>query len=348
MARAVELAASGRFRVEPNPLVGCVLVKGGRVVAEGHHAYWGGPHAEAMALNKAGPRAKGATAYVTLEPCGHKGKTPPCAGALLRAGVKEVVYAHVDPHPVTAGAGPALLREGGVRVRKAPVPAALRKLMAPYLAHVGLRRPWVVAKWAMSADGRTATRTGDSKWISSEVSRRWAHRNLRAHADAILVGAETVRTDDPELTNRSGRGRQPLRVVVCGRNKIPRRSRVLTDGGATLLAAPTGFRAPPRTEVMACGQLGRVDPKWLLKGLYERGLRRLLLEGGGALAGAFFDRQLVDQVAIFLAPRILGGRDAPAPVGGRGRATVDQGLPLEHPLLQNLGGDQLLEGYLSG
>ncbi len=346
MARAVELAALGRFRVEPNPMVGCVLVKGGRVLGEGHHGGWGGPHAEAVALKNAGTRAKGATAYVTLEPCGHRGKTPPCAHALLRAGVKEVVYAHVDPHPVTAGAGPALLRQGGVRVRKAPVPAALRRLMEPYLAHIGRPRPWVVAKWAMSADGRTATRAGDSKWISGEASRRWAHRNIRARVDAILVGAEPVRADDPELTNRSGRGRQPLRVVVCGRNKIPRRSRMLTDGGATLLAAPAGFRAPPGGDVMTCGQLGRVDPKWLLKGLFERGIRRLLIEGGGAVLGSFFDRQVVDPVAIFLAPRIIGGRDAVSPVAGRGAARLESVPALTHVAFQTLGKDQLLEGYV--
>ena len=315
-------------------------------MGEGYHGSWGGPHAEAVALKKAGTRAKGATAYVTLEPCGHAGKTPACARALVRAGVKDVVYAHADPHPVTAGLGLEILRASGVRVRKAPTPSRLRKLMERYVAHLGRARPWVIAKWAMSADGRIATREGDSKWISGETARRWAHRNLRARVDAILVGANTVRVDDPRLTNRTGRGRQPLRVVACGTRPLPRKSRLLLDGGATLLAAPSGFRAPGGAEVMRCGRKGRVDPRALLKGLAKRGVQRLLMEGGGELLGTFFDRGLVDQVAVFMAPRILGGAGAVSPVTGRGRASVERAVVLEHIARHDLGEDQLVEGYL--
>jgi diaminohydroxyphosphoribosylaminopyrimidine deaminase/5-amino-6-(5-phosphoribosylamino)uracil reductase len=342
LALATELAARGRFRVEPNPPVGCVLVRGGRIVGEGWHASWGGPHAEAAALRRAGTRAKGATAYVTLEPCAHQGKTPPCADALIRAGVAEVVYSHKDPNPVTAGRGPTRLREAGVRVRRVPAP---RALLARYLAHLGRRRPWVIAKWAMTLDGRIAARGGDSRWVTSEAARRWAHENLRAHADAIVVGAGTVRADDPALTNRT-RGPQPLRVVVCGRRPLPRRARVL--GRGTVLAVPAGFRAPAGTEAVACGRAGRVDPRRLLAALHARGIRRVLVEGGAGILGAFLDKGLVDQVAVFIAPKVVGGGGAVPAVAGRGGARMADALEVVEPQYHRFGGDLLLEGYLLG
>ena len=342
------LAARGRLRVEPNPLVGCVLVRGNRVVGEGHHAYWGGPHAEANALEEAGRKAKGATAYVTLEPCGHGGKTPPCADALIRAGVREVVYAHADPNPETAGRGPERLREAGVKVtRQGRAPKYVRELLHPYLAHLACRRPWVIAKWAMTLDGRIATRSGDSKWITAEKTRRWTHRHLRARVDAILVGAGTVLTDDPALTNRSGRGRQPLRVVVCGRRPLWPRSKVLRDGGPTLLAVPQQFRAPPDADVVVCGRLWKVDPHRLLSELFDRGLRRVLVEGGGELLGSMFDAGLVDQAAVFLGPRIVGGISAIQAVAGRGRARMEEALRLDHMAHHTIGPDQVIEGYVS-
>lgn len=347
LARAAELAAAGVLAVEPNPPVGCVLARGDRVVGEGWHRAWGGPHAEVEALRRAGRRARGATAYVTLEPCGHHGKTPPCADALIAAGVAEVVYATADPHPVTAGRGPALLHAAGVRVRRAAAPAALDELLRPYLEHIGRGRPWVIAKWAASLDGRIATRSGDARWISSEASRDHAHRTWRARVDAILVGAGTVRADDPRLTNRSGRGGIPLRVVLCGKRPIPRRSRLLRDGGPTLLAVSRGYRVPPGAEALVCGRNGRVDPEWLLRALHERGVRRLLAEGGGKTLGALFDAGLVDQVAAFIAPRILGGNGARAPVLGRGAARAGSAIRLNPVRWRRIGGDLLVEGLVS-
>ncbi len=339
LGRAAGLAEKGRFRVEPNPLVGCVLVGKGGVVGEGWHAHWGGPHAEAMALRRAGRRARGATAYVTLEPCAHHGKTPPCADALIRAGVREVVYARADPNPVTAGRGPGRLRAAGVRVRRARAPS---DVLAPYLRHLKRRRPWVIAKWAMTLDGKIAARGGDSKWVTSEAARRWAHENLRAHADAILVGAGTVRADDPALTNRAG-GRRPLRVVVCGQRPLPKGARVLGPG--TLLAVPRGFRAPKGTDAVVCGAR-RVDVRRLLAALHGKGVRRLLVEGGAGILGAFFDAGAVDQVAVFLAPRIVGGSGALAAVGGRGKSRMAAAAAIEEPLYHRIGGDLLVEGYL--
>jgi diaminohydroxyphosphoribosylaminopyrimidine deaminase/5-amino-6-(5-phosphoribosylamino)uracil reductase len=343
------LAARGRLRVEPNPLVGCVLVRRNRVVGEGHHADWGGPHAEANALDAAGGKAKGATAYVTLEPCGHGGKTPPCADALIRAGVKEVVYAHADPNPETAGRGPRRLRAAGVKVtRRGRAPRYVRELLQPYLAHLECRRPWVIAKWAMTLDGRIATRNRDSKWITADEARRWAHRHLRARVDAILVGAGTVLIDDPALTNRSGRGRQPLRVVLCGRRPLWPRSQVLSDGGPTLLAVPQQFRSPPGAEAIVCGRVWKVDPHRLLRGLFDLGIRRVLVEGGGELLGSLFDAGVVDQAAVFVSPRVVGGISAIQAVAGRGRARMADALQLDHVAHHTIGPDQVIEGYLVG
>ena len=346
LRRAAELAVAGRFRVEPNPPVGCVLVRRGKVVGEGYHRYWGGAHAERAALRAAGQRARGATAYVTLEPCAHRGKTPPCTGALVRAGVKAVVYAHGDPNPATAGQGPAQLREAGVEVRKVRAPALVRELLAPYRTHLERRRPWVIAKWAMTLDGRTATRTRDSKWITAKKTRKWAHKNLRAHVDAILVGAGTVLTDDPSLTNRAGRGRQPLRVVVCGRRALWPRAKVLKDGGPTLLAVPAQFRPPAGHEVEVCGRTWKVDVRWLLTKLHDRGIRRVLVEGGGELLGSLFDAGLVDQACVFLADRVVGGISAVQPVAGKGKARMDEAFALRHAVHHTIGPDHVVEGYV--
>ncbi len=293
-----------------------------------------------MALRRAGRRARGATAYVTLEPCAHHGKTPPCADALIRAGVVEVVYAQGDSNPLTSGKGPLRLKAAGVRVRRARAPS---DLLEPYRRHLGRRRPWVIAKWAMTLDGKIAARGGDSRWVTSDAARRWAHENLRAHADAILVGAGTVRADDPALTNR-GKGRQPLRIVVCGREPLPRGARVL--GPRTLLAVPKGFRAPRGTDTLVCGARGRVDVRRLLAALRARGIGRLLVEGGAAILGAFFDAGVVDQVAVFLGPKIVGGALGLAPVGGEGKARMASAPPIRDAIFHRFGGDLLVEGYL--
>jgi len=345
--RAAELAVRGRLRVEPNPVVGCVLVKRGRAVGEGWHARWGKAHAEATALKEAGEKARGATAFVTLEPCAHEGKTPSCTAALVKAGVKRVVYAAADPNPETAGEGPRELREAGIEVEKVRTPAVIRRQLEPYRAHLERRRPWVIAKWAMTLDGRIATRTSVSRWITGERARRWVHRELRSTVDAVVVGAGTIRADDPELSNRSGRGTTPLRVVVCGRRRLPSRARLLTDGGPTLLAAPERFRGPPDVETLTCGRTGRVDPRRMMRLLYKRGLRRVLVEGGAGLLGALFDRGLVDQVAAFTAPRIVGGMAAMAPVGGRGRARMEDAIELTDIAHGAFGDDRLIEGLVA-
>ncbi|MHC4340813.1 MAG: bifunctional diaminohydroxyphosphoribosylaminopyrimidine deaminase/5-amino-6-(5-phosphoribosylamino)uracil reductase RibD [Planctomycetota bacterium] len=344
--RAASLAAQGRLRVDPNPPVGCVLVRRGRVVSEGWHRYWGGPHAEVEAIRAAGQLARGATSYLTLEPCAHKGKTPPCADALIDAGVAKVVYAHADPNPKTAGKGPARLQEAGVEVRKVRSPAAVRELLRPYVEHLKRRRPWIIAKWAMTLDGRIATRTGDSGWITSPAARQWAHRNFRGRVDAILAGSGTVRVDDPALSNRSGRGRQPLRIVVCGRRPLHPRARILNDGGPTLVVAPDQFRWPKKAETLSCGRASRVELSRMMRKLHDRGIHRILVEGGGELLGSLFDLGLVDQVLVFVAPKIVGGISAVPAVAGRGKSAMDEALRLERAHHRLIGPDHVIEGYL--
>ncbi len=346
LARAAELAEQGRFRVEPNPVVGCVIVRKNKIVGEGFHAYWGGPHAEAAALRQARDDARGATVYVTLEPCGHRGKTGPCADALIRAGVKEVVFAATDPNPSTSGVGPKRLKEAGVIVRRARASKIIRAQLEPYFTAQGRNRPWVIAKWAMTLDGKIATRTGDSRWISCEKSRKFAHRHYRARCDAIMCGAGTVRTDDPSLTNRSGRGPQPLRVIVAGRRRLPSKSKVLNREATTIVAVPEPHLAPKRVESIVAGHGGKVDLKKLLRALHTRGIRRVLVEGGGEVHGALFDKNLVDQIAVFIAPKIIGGVAATAAVAGRGIGKMPQGMTLKDQREQKIEDDRLIEAFV--
>jgi len=345
LARAAELAERGRLRVEPNPVVGCVLVKGDRIVGEGWHARFGEAHAERAAIADAGGEARNATAYVTLEPCDHEGRTPPCSVALIEAGIQEVVYAHADPNPKTACAGPKRLRAAGVLVRRARASAEIRKQLAPYLAHLDTGRPWVIAKWAMTLDGRIATRSGDSKWITQPETRDWSHAEFRGGVDAIIAGAATLRADDCELSNRSGQGGQPLRVIVCGEKPLPKKARIY-QGEPALFAIPEGFRAPEGVDTVVCGKNDRVAPGRLLKQLHKRGVRRLLLEGGPTLAGSFFDKDLVDQVAIFVAPKIVGGAASHAALGGKGARMMADARHLEFVAHRQLGTDTLIEGLL--
>ncbi|MHC4850152.1 MAG: bifunctional diaminohydroxyphosphoribosylaminopyrimidine deaminase/5-amino-6-(5-phosphoribosylamino)uracil reductase RibD [Planctomycetota bacterium] len=328
LLRAAELAERGALRVAPNPTVGCVIVRNGQIVGEGFHARFGEAHAERNALEVAGKRSEGATAYVTLEPCDHHGRQPPCTDALIEAGIAEVVYAHEDP----LRDGIRKLKAAGIRERKSRV-----KVPAPTLGSI---RPWVIAKWAMTLDGRIATQDGDSKWISDEAARDWAHREFRGGVDAIIAGAGTVRADEPALTNRSGEGGQPLRVLVCGRNKLPKR-----DAENTLLAVPKGFKVPGGFESAVCGKKGRVKPRLLLKELADRGVRRVLLEGGPKLLGSFFAKGLVDQVVVFVGPKIVGGTKGP--IEGWHVDGMSGALELEHARHQSLANTLVYEGIVA-
>ncbi len=353
MGRALRLAEQGIGRTSPNPMVGAVLVKDERVVGDGAHLRAGGPHAEAVALEMAGASARGATLYVTLEPCAHFGRTPPCADALVRAGVARVVAACSDPYREVAGRGLARLRAAGVAVRVGVREAEARGLNRAFLCAVTEGRPHVTLKAAMTLDGRIAAADGASRWITGEAARLEAHR-LRFAADALLVGIGTVLADDPRLTVRHAGlpPKEPLRVVADSRLRIPPEARIFRAGDparvvvACVAPAPAGpaaaLRARGARVLELPGDGGRVDLRALLAALRALDVIAVLAEGGAELGGALAEASLVDRVAFFVAPRLLGGRDAPGALGGRGRA-LKQSLALGDLVTRRLGDDLLIE-----
>jgi len=314
MQRALALAEKGRGRVHPNPMVGAVLVRGDRVIGEGFHRSFGEAHAEVEAIRRAGKRAKGSTLYVNLEPCSHWGKTPPCADAVLRAGVKRVVAAMKDPNPAVAGRGFQKLKRGRVSVTSGVLADDARYLNRAFVTWVTRKRPYVTLKVASSLDGRTATRTGESQWITSQESRRVGHV-LRAGVDAIAVGRSTVQHDNPSLTAH-GLGKNPVRVVFDSRLRSPAASRVFSA------QAPTWCLATDHSVLSHLDQMKRrgvqvllckpdadrrVSVKDALRRLAARGITHLLVEGGLALQHSFLQAGVVDEVVWFIAPMIIGG-----------------------------------------
>ncbi len=358
MARALELAALARGRTSPNPMVGAVLVRDGEVVGEGHHERAGGAHAEVVALAAAGGRARGADLYVNLEPCSHHGRTPPCADALLAAGVARVFAAMGDPDPRVSGRGFARLREGGVTVSVGMLGEEARRLNEVHCTFVGRGRPHVTLKLGMSLDGRIATRTGESRWITDEAARELVHR-MRDTADAILVGIGTVLADDPSLTTRlpGGGGRNPHRVVVDSHLRIPLRSRLLTQRarGKTILVACPGapreraeeLRAAGAEVLVVPGGRRRVDIAAVVGALGGIGITSLLVEGGSEIAASFIASGVVDKLVAFVAPIIIGGKEAPAAVGGAGVAALADAPRLQGVRWEPVGGNLMVVGHLT-
>ncbi len=330
MARALELARRGLYTTDPNPRVGCVLVKDQRLVGEGWHERAGEPHAEVHALRQAGEAARGATAYVTLEPCSHQGRTGPCAVALAEAGVARVVVAMADPNPAVAGRGLALLREAGIEVEVGVLEDPSRELNPGFIMRMDHARPFVRLKMAMSLDGRTAMRSGESQWITGPQARREVQR-LRARSSAVLTGVESVIFDNSRLTVRPEQaelegveliaGRQPLRVVVDTRLRLPEAAACLTEPGRTLVATVEEHEPERLERLEAAGAEvlclpadgnGRVDLHALLRHLADvEQVNEVLLETGATLAGAMLDAGLVDEMQLFVAPTLLGGEARP-------------------------------------
>jgi diaminohydroxyphosphoribosylaminopyrimidine deaminase/5-amino-6-(5-phosphoribosylamino)uracil reductase len=360
MERAVRLARRRLGRTSPNPPVAAVIVEGDEVVGEGCHRGAGKPHAEVEALRAAGERARGAAIYVTLEPCCHYGRTPPCAPALIHAGIKRVVAPFADPDPRVAGKGFDELRRAGVQVVVGVGQKEAESLIEAHRKYVTERMPFVTLKMAASLDGKIATRAGRSRWISSEKARRWSRR-LRRLNDAIMVGLGTVIADDPELqapplrSGQAGEGarRQPLRVVVDSLARLPLNARLLSNSRQPPLIAVTE-KADPRkvqqlrelgAEVLTVpSDDGRVDLRELLRELAEREITSVIVEGGGTLAASLLEKGLVDRVAIVIAPIILGGQEAPTPVEGEGVEDIAQALRLRDVQVKRLGPDILVEG----
>jgi diaminohydroxyphosphoribosylaminopyrimidine deaminase/5-amino-6-(5-phosphoribosylamino)uracil reductase len=357
MQRALALAGQALGRVSPNPAVGAVLVCDGQVVGEGFTRPPGGPHAEVVALEQAGEAARGSTLYVSLEPCCHQGRTPPCTGAIIAAGVAEVHMAMFDPDPNVNGRGRKELEAAGIAVQVGECEQEALRLNEAYVKHRTTGLPFVIAKFAASLDGRIAAASGDSRWISGPQSRQWAHEQ-RTTMDAIMVGANTVVVDDPQLTARPGdqeSERQPLRVVIDSRGRTPANARVLQEPGRALIA--TSERSDPSwrqameaagAEVLVLpGDGDYLDLRVLLKALAERGVLSLLVEGGGILLGSLFDQGLVDKVQVIVAPLIIGAAEAPAAVAGRGAHRLAQAWRLREVAIERLGDDILIIGYLT-
>lgn len=357
MRYALQLAGQGLGLVEPNPPVGAVVVDQHlNLISDGWHQRFGGPHAEVNALTAAGSLARGATLYCTLEPCSHSGKTPPCAPAVIAAGIRRVVIGTRDPAPHVDGQGMALLRQAGVEVEVGVCEAEARRLIAPFRRLMLEGLPWVHAKWAMSLDGRIATRSGDSQWISNEPSRAKAHE-LRGRCDAIVVGVTTVLRDDPHLTARPVGPRVATRVVLDSQARTPLSSRLVRTSCETPVLVVTSVHAPEdqveglRTagvEVLSlaetAGNPGRPALRLLLDELGRRRMTHVLLEGGAGVLGSAFDGGLVNECHVFIAPRVIGGREALSPVGGVGTEWMKDIQSLTHVQVDPLGDNLYLRG----
>ncbi|MEW6748164.1 MAG: bifunctional diaminohydroxyphosphoribosylaminopyrimidine deaminase/5-amino-6-(5-phosphoribosylamino)uracil reductase RibD [Candidatus Micrarchaeota archaeon] len=349
MALAIRLAK--KAEPFPNPKVGAVLVKDGKIIGEGYHKAPGKPHAEIEAIRNAERKtrnphvARGATLYVSLEPCSHKTKrTPPCTEAIISEGISKVVYGMADPNPLVSGA--RMLKRAGVEVVGPVAERKGRTLNKTYIANIS-KKPFVAIKAAMSADGKTATRTGDSKWISDEKSREFVHR-MRTEYDAVMVGANTVRCDDPALTSH-GKGRDPYRIIIDGRLSIPERSGVLKNkDGKTIVAtsesAPKAklARLSKKALVLRCGR-GKVDLKLLAQSLGAMGIKRMLIEGGSELNAEALDAGIIDRLYLFVAPKLIGGKEGKGVFGGKGIAEVRGAMRLGKMKMKRIGGDLLLQ-----
>ncbi len=360
MRQATALALRGEGAVEPNPMVGCVIVRNGEVVGQGFHEQFGGRHAEVNALVEAGERAMGATAYVTLEPCCHFGKTPPCTQALIKGGIEHVVIGVEDPFAEVSGRGIAELRAAGIRCEVGICAAEAAWILAPYRKLIATGRPWVIAKWAMTLDGKLATRTGNSQWISSEASRAVVHQ-LRGRVDAIVVGSGTALKDNPQLTARPANfadvKRRAVRVVGDANAVLPITSRLVQ----TAADVPVVVAVSERADATKCSELSSAGVEVLrcpgdsheqrLDGLFkELGRRRItnvLVEGGSHLLGTLFDMRAIDEVHVFIAPKFAGGAAALSPIGGVGIERMADALRLADIAIEELDGDVYVHGRVA-
>jgi len=356
MWMALDLARQGRGRTSPNPMVGAVIVQESEVVGTGYHQAAGSPHAEIIALEKAGKKAKGATLYLNLEPCCHQGRTGPCTEAIINAGISRVVAAMQDPNPLVSGKGFARLREAEIKVKEGVLEEKARQLNEGFIKYIATSRPFVAIKVAMSLDGKIGTITGDSQWITGEKARQFVHR-LRDHTDVIMVGIGTVLKDNPRLTTRieDGGGKDPVRVIVDSTARLPIDAKVVegTSTARTILAVTE--QAPldklksleeKGVEIIKLPSIqGFVDLVALMKELAKRDLTAVLVEGGGTLNYSLLSQGLVDKLYVFIAPLILGGRQSPTAFGGSGIESLSKAWLVEDIEMKQFDQDLLLIGY---
>lgn len=357
MKRAVELALKGKGYTSPNPLVGAVIVKEGRIIGEGYHQYYGGPHAEVNAVNNACQDVAGGTMYVTLEPCSHFGKTPPCAKLIIDNKIKKVVIGMRDPNPIVAGKGIQLLRDQNIEVIVGVLEEEVKKINEIFIKYISTKLPFCILKTAMTLDGKIATSIGDSKWISNEKSREYVHE-IRHQVSGIMVGIGTVLKDDPSLTTRlvDKEGVDPVRIIVDTKGKIPLDAKVLNlNSNAKTIIATTEKADKNKLELIKEKKAEiiitplknkQVDLEYLIKKLGEMEIDSILIEGGSTLNYSILEEGLVDKMISFIAPKIIGGENAKTPVGGEGRDYIKNAIELERIKLKMIEQDIMIEGYL--
>lgn len=353
MKRALRLAEKGRGRTSPNPMVGAVLVKNGDIVGEGYHARPGGPHAEIVALQQAGQEASGAVLYLNLEPCTHYGKTPPCAPQVIQSNVNRVVIGMEDPNPSVKGSGVEALRRAGLNVEVGILERECRKLNEVFCKYILKKEPFVILKVAATLDGKIATRKGDSKWISGEASRHLVHQ-LRARVDGVLVGIGTVLKDDPKLTARIPKGRDPYRIVLDSQLKTPEEAEVIRASPSKTIIASTEIAPKDKIEkfkkkgvqvLLFDEKEGKINLKSCLSKLGEIGMTSLMVEGGSQVNGSFLDEGLVDKLLLFLSPKMMGDPKALGIFGGKGVSSIQEAIALREMKVRRVGEDILLESY---
>ncbi len=357
MQQALDLAALARGRTSPNPLVGAIVVKDGVVVGQGYHRKAGTPHAEIHALQRAGGLSKGATLYVTLEPCSHYGLTPPCTQAIIAAGIKKCVVALKDPNPLVNGQGLALMREAGIETEIGILHDKAEKLNEVFIKNIRTGLPFVVLKTAMTLDGKIASVSGDSKWVTSETARQRVHE-LRDQLDGIMVGIGTVLADDPQLNTRltAQEGKDPVRIILDGRLDLPLNSRIVKSSHRQPTLVFASQKASPQKAreleqaglevIIVEGEPEQLDLEQLLKVVAQRKITSVLVEGGGTVNAGMLEADLVDKVYWFIAPKIIGGQGAPTPVGGKGLQTMAGAIELADMAPELIGPDILLTGYI--
>lgn len=353
MQRALQLATKGNGFVNPNPMVGAVIVKDGQIIGEGYHTVHGKPHAEIEALKNAQESVEGATIYVTLEPCSHYGKTPPCAAAIIQAGISEVVIATLDPNPLVSGRGVKMLQQAGIKVVSGVLESEAKELNKIFLKFITAKTPYVLLKTAMTIDGKIATHTGNSRWVSGEQSRRKVHE-LRHSLMGIMVGINTVLKDNPSLNCRLGEDvsvRQPVKIIIDSLLRTPLNAR-LWDDGDVIIATTEQVSEESKSKYEAQGAkiiiagMKQISLPLLMQKLGELGIDSVLLEGGATLNASALKDNIVDEVWTFIAPKIIGGKTAPTAVGGEGIAFMKDALPLQQLTVESSGDDILLKGFI--